>query len=441
MGTGCAWTGFFIMMILSSCSATKLICYYTNWAQYRPGVASFTPQNIDPNLCTHLIYSFAGISSSHKLNTSQWNDEQLFEDFNRLKTKNPGLKTLLSVGGWLLGTKPFTDMVSTDINRKAFVDSVPLFLRNHDFDGLELNWQFPGSRGSPPEDKTRFTVLIQELSKEFHEEAVRSGRDRLLLSAAVASERGTVISGYEISAISRDLDFINVQTFDFHGYWQNRTGHVSPLYRDRQRTASLPHSSVDSAMRYWRDNGAPAEKLILGVPFYGQTFKLSSSDTGVGAPISGHGAVSPYITEGSMWPYYEICKFRNEATTVWIEEQKVPYSFKGAEWVGYDNTESIKLKVEYLKAKGFGGAMVWALDMDDFTGTFCDKGKYPLLQALHAELNPGWCSNKADDLYEDPQNPAKFYICTTQKGQSFFCPQGMLFFKACKCCNWPVQGE
>ncbi|XP_069094529.1 chitotriosidase-1-like isoform X1 [Pleurodeles waltl] len=440
MGTAFVWAGFFAMMIVSSCSAIKLICFYTNWAQYRPGVASFTPKNIEANLCTHLIYSFATISSSHQLNFSQWNDDSFYEDFNRLKMKNPGLKTLLSVGGWILGTEPFTNMVSPGSNRKAFIDSVSPFLRNHGFDGLDLSWQFPGSRGSPPEDKSRFTVLIQELSKEFFNEALQTGRERLLLSATVPSERGTIITGYEISAISRDLDFFNVQTFDFHGFWQNMTGHVSPLYRDRQRTAALPHSSVDSAMRYWRDNGAPAEKLILGVPFYGQTFKLSSSDTGVGAPISGHGAVSPYITEGSMWPYYEICQFRKGATTVWIEEQKVPYSYKGAEWVGYDNIESIKLKVEYLKAKGFGGAMVWALDMDDFTGTFCNEGKYPLLQALHAELNPGWCSNKADDLYQDPQNPARFYICNSQKGDSFFCPKGMLFFEACKCCNWPVQG-
>ncbi|XP_069094531.1 chitotriosidase-1-like isoform X3 [Pleurodeles waltl] len=379
MGTAFVWAGFFAMMIVSSCSAIKLICFYTNWAQYRPGVASFTPKNIEANLCTHLIYSFATISSSHQLNFSQWNDDSFYEDFNRLKMKNPGLKTLLSVGGWILGTEPFTNMVSPGSNRKAFIDSVSPFLRNHGFDGLDLSWQFPGSRGSPPEDKSRFTVLIQELSKEFFNEALQTGRERLLLSATVPSERGTIITGYEISAISRDLDFFNVQTFDFHGFWQNMTGHVSPLYRDRQRTAALPHSSV-------------------------------------------------------------ICQFRKGATTVWIEEQKVPYSYKGAEWVGYDNIESIKLKVEYLKAKGFGGAMVWALDMDDFTGTFCNEGKYPLLQALHAELNPGWCSNKADDLYQDPQNPARFYICNSQKGDSFFCPKGMLFFEACKCCNWPVQG-
>lgn len=438
MGTLCVWSGFLAMMILYSCSATKLICYYTNWAQYRAGVARFTPENIDAKLCTHLIYSFASISSNHQLNFSQWNDEPFYEDFNRLKINNPGLKTLLSVGGWIFGTQPFTDMVSKDSNRKAFIDSVPPFLRRHGFNGLELHWLFPGSRGSPPEDKTRFTVLIQELLKEFQAEALGTGRDRLLLSAAVPSERGTIDTGYEISAIARNLDFLNVQTYDFHGYWQNMTGHVSPLYRDRQRTGSLPYSSVDSAMKYWRDSGAPAEKLILGVPLYGQTFKLSSSDTGVGAPISGHGAVSPHIQEGSMWPYYEICTFRQGATTVWIEEQKVPYSYKGTEWVGYDDIKSITFKAEYLKAKGFGGAMVWALDMDDFTGTFCNKTKYPLLQALHTQLNPGWCSNKADDLYEDPQNPARFYICTGQRGESFFCPRGMLFFKACKCCNWPA---
>lgn len=59
-------------------------------------------------------------------------------------------------------------------------------------------------------------------------------------------------------------------------------------------------------MRYWRDNGVPAEKLLMGFPTYGRTFRLTTSDTSVGAPASGAGSAGPYTREAGFWAYYEV---------------------------------------------------------------------------------------------------------------------------------------
>ena len=45
----------------------KIVCYYTNWSIYRPGTAKFSPQNINPYLCTHLIYAFGGFTKDNAL--------------------------------------------------------------------------------------------------------------------------------------------------------------------------------------------------------------------------------------------------------------------------------------------------------------------------------------------------------------------------------------
>ena len=45
----------------------KVVCYYANWAVYRQGDAKFTPQNINPYLCTHLIYAFGGLGKDDTL--------------------------------------------------------------------------------------------------------------------------------------------------------------------------------------------------------------------------------------------------------------------------------------------------------------------------------------------------------------------------------------
>lgn len=45
----------------------RIVCYYTNWSVYRPGTAKFSPQNINPYLCTHLIYAFGGFTKENAL--------------------------------------------------------------------------------------------------------------------------------------------------------------------------------------------------------------------------------------------------------------------------------------------------------------------------------------------------------------------------------------
>ncbi|EFO12380.2 hypothetical protein LOAG_16153 [Loa loa] len=59
---------------------------------------------------------------------------------------------------------------------------------------------------------------------------------------------------------------------------------------------------------------------------------------------------------------------------------------KGNQWYGYDNEETIRIKMKWLKEKGYGGAFIWTLDFDDFKGTSCGKGPYPLLNAINNEL-------------------------------------------------------
>ena len=124
----------------------KVVCYFTNWAWYRPGVGKYKPENIDPELCTHIIYGFAVLDGNNfKIKThDSWADidNEFYKKVTDLKAK--GIKVLLAIGGWndSLGSK-YSQLVNDPARRTLFIAHVLEFIMKHNFDGLDLDWEYP----------------------------------------------------------------------------------------------------------------------------------------------------------------------------------------------------------------------------------------------------------------------------------------------------------
>lgn len=409
---------FGLCMLANYANAKKVVCYYTNWAQYRQPGGKFYPEDVDANLCTHIIYSFAKLDGNSELAAYEWNDEStswskgMYERATDLKARNPNLKIMIAVGGWNHGSGKFSNMVTDSSLRSKFVSTAVTFLTKNKFDGLDLDWEYPGSRaGSRYSDKQLFTTLTRELKAAF---ASRG----LLLSAAVSAGKSTIDSGYEVAAVSQNLDFINLMAYDLHGSWESFAGFNAPLYG----SSGSDQLSVDYAVNYWISKGASPEKLILGLGTYGRSFTLSSSASAPGSGTSGAGTAGRLTREGGFMAYYEICeKLSTGWSSGYSNTQKVPYAYSGNQWVGYDNPDSLRLKAQYAMSKSLGGIMFWALDLDDFKGEFCGQGTYPLIRSAIAGMGdstivvntPAPVTNQPNVVYTNPPvtftNPPVIY--------------------------------
>lgn len=122
----------------------KVVCYFTNWAWYRPGDGKYTPDDIDESLCTHIVYGFAVLDreTSTIRTHDSWADidNRFYERVVALRAK--GVHVTLALGGWndSLGDK-YSKLVRSASNRARFVKQAIEFIEKYNFEGLDLDWE------------------------------------------------------------------------------------------------------------------------------------------------------------------------------------------------------------------------------------------------------------------------------------------------------------
>jgi chitinase len=348
--------------------AYKVVAYYL------PSQRQYSAADIDPAKITHLNYAFAVIKDGEVAADQAISAEQGPRDFvvlRALKQRNPALKTLISVGGWA-GSKDFSNVALTPQARRKFAASALDFIRKNGFDGVDIDWEFPVAGGDAgnimrPEDKQNYTLLLQALRDKL-DSAGRQEHRSYLLTAAVGNNQA-FFQNTDMAKVAAILDWVNIMTYDFSGTWNKFAGHVAPLYNDPAlaRPDANPKFNVSSTVEMALQDGIPAAKLVLGMPFYGYSWKkCGASLHGQHQDCDGKGRGS---TEPGELDYSDIAATlvnSNGFTRYWNDAAKVPYLFNPdtGEFVSYDDSESLGYKINYLKQMGLGGAMFWQLSAD-----------------------------------------------------------------------------
>lgn len=348
----------------------RVVCYIPDWAVWRPGSCSWTPSKLNPAHCTHVLYSFAFLDAAfNPLIVDDTSRNTLVPQAAALKQKKPGLKVLLAIGGWSMNEPTssyctrWSSAVATATARKAMITNTMNWLDRNGFDGLDIDWEYPGvaARCGQTTDRAGLAALLAE----WKAEAARRGKQYLLSMATAAYTPN--LAGINMTAAKQHLDFLNIMSYDYHGSWDAATNFMAPW--------SDPAGGVldieGTLNHYINVLGWPKGKLNLGLGLYGASWTLApGAPAAIGAAVSGVGPAQPCTGQGGYAGWGEIKALISAGAQVVVSTAaKHAYVVYGRTFITCDTPATLKMKIDAAAALGLGGLMVWEYSLDDAQST------------------------------------------------------------------------
>ena len=330
-----------------------------------------TQDQVDAQKLTRVNYAFSNISGGRMVEGYP-EDASNLAVLHALKLKNPQLTVLVSVGGWLWSTG-FSDMALTSTSRSAFIESVDNFVTRYELDGLDIDWEYPGLIGSGhpfrPEDKHNYTLLMKELRLRFNSMQKRLHRKLYITIATGASNE--VLQHTEMAEVQKYVDTVNLMAYDYYEPSDDKiTGNHAPLFTNPLDPKKV---SADASVVAYERAGVPANKLVLGVPFYGHVWgQVSSTSNGLFQP--GKAVPNAYANYANI----STSMIDQGYTRYWDKSSSVPYLYSEQKqvFVSYEDAQSLALKCKYVLSHHLAGMMFWDYGSDP-SGTLLtaiDKG-------------------------------------------------------------------
>lgn len=342
---------------------SRIIGYYESWAHDR-SCNGMDFKDIPVGALTHLNFAFGYITPGD-FNVAPMDNapSSLFSDLTDMKKKNSGLKAFVALGGWTFNdngtaTQPvYSNMVSNAGNRAKFISNLLSFMREYAFDGVDFDWEYPGApdRGGHEDDGKNFVTFLKELR-----DAINGQPTKYEVSFTVPTSYW-YLRWFDLKAVDH-VDFVNVMSYDLHGIWDS----TNPIGSHVLAHTNLTEIKLALDL-FWR-NDVPANKLNLGLGFYGRSFQLSDpSCYKPGCNFKGGASPGACTKNSGTLSYKEITQVidQNKIKPYYDKENAVKYIvWNQDQWVSYDDEDTFKQKIEFANKLGLGGVLIWSIDQD-----------------------------------------------------------------------------
>jgi GH18 family chitinase len=414
---------------------TQRVGYYTSWSTYAnafypknldtEGIAGkltildYAFENIDPVNLTCMEANKASVSDENSTDGNDGSSDAYadyqkeytsdnsvdgssdtwsqplrgnFNQLKELKAKYPNLKILVSLGGWTY-SKYFSDAAATDASRKKFVSScIDMYIKGNlptgisgdpaggtgaaagIFDGFDIDWEFPGSSNGhlgnhvSAQDGANYTALLNE----FRTELDALGGKHYTLTAALPAGPAD-INQLDIPSVANALDLGDVETYDMHGAFETNgpTNFQAPLYDTPASPAFGTGLTVNDAITHYLNSGYPADKLTLGVPFYGRgwTGVPDGGQHGRYQTVTGPTAAFSFSQQPGVADWKELEAAGLTSSYYYDQDTKSTWIYDGTNFWSIETPDSLTDKRQYIKDRGLAGIMMYSLEADDANST------------------------------------------------------------------------
>ena len=371
-----------------------LAAYFPEWGIYG---RDYQLADVPADELTHLIYAFADLNAAGEMTlfdsyaatekrfsaeesvtgeADQWyyppedprSEQTIWGNFNQLallKEANPHLTVSIAVGGWTLSDH-FSTVTSTQAGRDAFSDSIVEFLTTYQvFDGIDFDWEYPGGGGeagnsASPNDGANYALLMADVRAKLDDLGSELGRT---YEISIASPGGLdKIANFNLAGLAPSVDFFNVMTYDFHGTWEDTTGHQAAF------TGDPAGYDIETAVEAYLNAGVAPEQIVLGAATFTRAWS-GVADGGDGGYNEASSGAAPGTFEAGNYDYKDLLSQINAGAgweLYWDDNAQASYVYNAEQDIfsSFETTTSIALKAEWADAMGLGGMMFWDLSND-----------------------------------------------------------------------------
>ncbi len=294
----------------------------------------------DAKALTHINLAFALIQDG-MLDLGQLTNLGLIRKFRQW---NPGLKIVLSVGGW--AADGFSQAAMTETSRTQFAASCLDAVKTYDLDGIDIDWEYPCSDvagiAADPRDRENFTLLLRAIRDAIGENKILS----VAMGADESCARNT-----EMDKVGAILDYVQLMTYDMRNGLTSQAGHHAALYPTR---GDASKNNTRDVVEMYHAAGVPYEKIVAGAAFYTRDFQVETCENNGLLQPSGPGLFAASYHD--LTPDY---LEKHGFTQYWDEDAQAAYLWNGKTFSSFESGQAIYLKCRFVREKNLAGLMYW----------------------------------------------------------------------------------
>jgi chitinase len=367
----------------------EIIGYYQSW-KWQQSPELLSPANIPYDKLTAINYSFFYPTESGEIvGMDAVADRYLLLGETDASTKitssgnslidlarQHGTKVILSVGGWEHSGN-FPQVSADQKKRSNFAHWCIRHIQKYGFDGIDIDWEFPGyvRHNGTPQDRDNFTLLLQSVRDSLQALGAKTGQ-KYILSTSMPAAAGH-LPDIDVKKITAIVDYLNIMTWDLFGPWGKISNHHSALFSPAQGDSGR---CLDGAFRlYHQIHDVPAEKINLGAAFYGYSYTQCNAIYG-----EHQGPDTSLFNDQDGIRYAQIVDKKDLFERFWDSGAQAPYLISDSlhMLIAFDDEESVARKADYVIQNNAGGLIIWPL-----MGDYLKDGKTPLLDVINKKLS------------------------------------------------------